>query len=176
MNGSFDALNLIDHLEQSADVIRQLVQSVLPEQEGWKPAANPGQWSVLEVVGHLLDEEREDFRVRLGLILDDPEIEWPPIDPQGWVEERSYATRDLWETLESFLEERSRSLIWLRELESPDWSRKKTHPVAGSLAAGDMLAAWAAHDLLHIRQLTRLHLQYVKRMAAPYSTEYAGNG
>ncbi|MBN1858808.1 DinB family protein [Candidatus Bipolaricaulota bacterium] len=172
MDGDFNALTLIDHLEQSADVIRLLVQSVLPEQEAWRPTADA--WSVLEVIGHLLDEEREDFRVRLGLLLEDPDAEWPPIDPQGWVKERSYATRDLWETLESFLEERFQSLIWLRELPPPEWSRKKTHPVAGSLAAGDMLAAWAAHDLLHIRQLTRLHLQYVKRIAAPYATEYAG--
>ena len=28
-------------------------------------------WSLVEVVGHLLDEEREDFRARIELIFDD---------------------------------------------------------------------------------------------------------
>jgi len=42
----------------------------------WKPA--PGKWSILEVVNHLYDEEREDFRQRLELVLKDPALAWPP--------------------------------------------------------------------------------------------------
>ena len=166
-----DLQHWIDCLERSAKVIRELVQEVAPEQRMWKPDAD--RWSILEVIGHLLDEEREDFRVRLRLVLEDPELEWPPIDPQGWVEQRSYAEKNLEETLETFLDERRDSVRWLQGLADPDWSRAKQHP-AGALSAGDLLASWTAHDLLHIRQLTWLHLQYVQQRARPYSTEYAG--
>jgi len=166
-----DLRRWIDCLERSAKVIRELVQEVAPEQRMWKPDAD--RWSILEVIAHLLDEEREDFRVRLRLVLEDPELEWPPIDPQGWVEQRSYAARNLGETLEAFLEERRGSIQWLRSLAGPDWSQAKQHP-AGALSAGDLLASWTAHDLLHIRQITRLHLQYVQQLARPYSSEYAG--
>ena len=166
-----DLRRWIDCLERSAKVIRELVQEVAPEQRMWKPDAD--RWSILEVIAHLLDEEREDFRVRLRLVLEDPELEWPPIDPQGWVEQRSYAARNLEETLEGFLEERRDSVRWLQGLADPDWSQAKQHP-AGALSAGDLLASWTAHDLLHIRQITWLHLQYVQQLARPYSSEYAG--
>jgi len=164
---------LIDQLEAQAGIIRELVQGVAHEQAAWKPA--PERWSILEVVVHLLDEEREDFRVRLGLLLRDPKADWPPIDPQGWVTQREYAKRDLGETLKAFLKEREDSLAWLKGLESPAWDNVKTHPAAGALSAGDMLASWVAHDLLHIRQLAKLHYDYVRRLAEPYSVAYAGD-
>ena len=46
----------------------------------WKPAED--EWSILEVVNHLAEEETDDFRVRLGQLLEDPRKAWPPIDPE----------------------------------------------------------------------------------------------
>jgi hypothetical protein len=45
------------HMAQDAERIRGLVGDVSDEQARWKPG--PDQWSVLEVVNHLYDEERE---------------------------------------------------------------------------------------------------------------------
>jgi hypothetical protein len=42
------------------------------------------------------------------------------------------------------------------------------------MRAGDMLAAWVAHDLLHMRQLVELHRTYTVTQLAPYDTRYAG--
>ncbi len=108
-------------------------------------------------------------------MLRDPKADWPPIDPQGWVTQREYAKQDLGGTLKAFLKEREDSLAWLNGLKSPAWDNTKTHPVAGALSAGDMLASWVAHDLLHIRQLAKLHHDYVRRLAEPYSVAYAGD-
>ena len=163
---------LINRLEANADVIRDLVQGVSADQSGWRPA--PDSWSILEVMMHLLDEEREDFRVRLGLLLHKPGAPWPGIDPQGWVTQREYARQDLTESLRAFLDERTHSIAWLRSLENPSWENKNEHPVAGSIAAGDMLSSWVAHDLLHARQLTKLHLEYVKHLGRPFTVDYAG--
>ena len=44
----------------------------------------------------------------------------------------------------------------------------------GRLSAGDMLTSWAAHDLLHLRQLVELRFAYLARQARPYSLDYAG--
>ena len=41
-------------------------------------------------------------------------------------------------------------------------------------SAGDLLASWLAHDLLHVRQLARLHWQYLTAAAKPFQTDYAG--
>jgi hypothetical protein len=160
-----------ERLAKNKGVFEALVRGVSDEQVHWKPA--PDKWSLLEVVNHLYDEEREDFRRRLELVLTDASQAWPPIDPRGWVTARKYNERDLDESLDNFLAERDKSLAWLRRLTSPHWDNRNEGP-NGSLTAGDLLAAWLAHDFLHTRQLARLHWQYVALVANPYQTTYGG--
>lgn len=168
-----DARGLIERLALQAPVLAGLAAGVSAEQARWKPA--PEKWSLIEVYAHLLDEEREDFRVRLDLTLHRPETDWPPIDPQGWVTARRYAERDLDATVAEWGAERDRSLGWLRSLSAPDWARRHTHPRFGSMAAGELLGAWVAHDLLHLRQLARIHYEHAATLAAPHDLDYAGN-
>jgi len=152
--------------------IQSLIEGVSVEQARWKP--DPDTWSVLEALNHLYDEERYDFRVRLDIILHHPNRPWPPIDPAGWVVEREYNQRELAESLDGFVRERAGSLEWLRGLSAPDWEAVYPAPF-GPITAGALLASWAAHDLLHTRQLVELHWAYVGRLAAPYGVEYAGS-
>ena len=162
----------LHRLTTQAEAIARLTQGVDAEQAKWKP--KPDEWSVLEVINHLYDEEIEDFRIRLQLTLRDPEEAWPPNDPEANVTERGYNRRELGASLENFLDERTISLEWLRGLESPDWDRAHVIPKVGSLRAGDLLSAWVAHDLLHLRQLIELHFYHQRELAQPYSVEYAG--
>ena len=133
----------------------------------------PESWSALEVIAHLYDEEREDFRPRLDITLHRPVGDLPPIDPQGWVTSRRYNERDFEATLKGFLIERAKSLAWLEALEAPDWDSVFVTPF-GSIRAGDLLAAWVAHDNLHTRQLVELRRERLVRMAEPYEVRYAG--
>lgn len=164
---------VITRLSQSAETIQSLVHHVEKKQAVWKPSA--AQWSILEVINHLADEEREDFRTRLGLTLNNPDAPWPDIDPEIWVIERAYNTRDLSESLEQFLLERDKSITWLKGLTSPNLELAQVRPSFGSLRAGDLLASWMVHDLLHIRQLTRLHYQWLGQEAKPFVIKYAGD-
>ena len=165
--------SLIDRLEANAATLRHILGSVSHEQAVWRPAVRT--WSMLEVAAHLLDEEREDFPARLRLMLEAPGTAWPEIDPEGWVESRAYAGRDLEETVVEFGSERARSVTWLRSLSEVDWTRAYEHPQLGALRAGDLLAAWAAHDALHIRQLAGLEWAWCNRLAGIYSPAYAGD-
>ncbi|MFN2206298.1 MAG: DinB family protein, partial [Candidatus Promineifilaceae bacterium] len=130
--------------------IRLLAQGVDDEQARWRPDAD--SWSILEVICHLLDEERKDFRVRLDITLHKPDETWPGIDPAGWVTEHNYNEQVLAASLQAFQEEREASLAWLKRLEAPDWEASYEAPW-GTMRAGDLLASWVAHDLLHMRQL-----------------------
>jgi hypothetical protein len=164
----------IARLAENRKAFESLATGVSVEQARWKPA--PEKWSIVEVVGHLYDEETEDFRQRLRLLIERPGEPWPQIDPQGWVTEREYNKRDLRESLARFFDERKRSLAWLKKL-SPsdvDWSARYERP-QGNLRAGDLLASWLAHDFLHLRQLSRLHWEYTAALAAPFSTAYGGS-
>ena len=161
----------LTRLSSSAETIASLARTVSDVQARWKPS--PEEWSVLEVICHLYDEEREDFRTRVDFTLHKPDADWPPINPAGWVTERGYNQRNPAASLEAFLSERRKSLEWLRSLQNPNWEATHTHP-RGSMRAGDVLAAWVAHDYLHIRQLNQLHWQYLSQDVAPLSLEYAG--
>src|SRR5574337_1263718 len=159
----------LSRFSSSAEAIAALARNVSDAQAHWKPA--PEEWSILEVICHLYDEEREDFRTRVRLTLESPEADWPPINPGGWVTERGYNQRDLGASLEAFLSERRKSLEWLRGLQNPNWELAHRHPRIGAMTAGEVLAAWVAHDHLHIRQLNQLHWQYLSRDAPPTSLE-----
>ncbi|MFN2179415.1 MAG: DinB family protein [Candidatus Promineifilaceae bacterium] len=151
--------------------IRLLAQGVDDDQARWRPDAD--SWSILEVICHLLDEERKDFRVRLDITLHKPDETWPGIDPAGWVTEHNYNEQVLAASLQAFQEEREASLAWLKRLEAPDWEASYEAPW-GTMRAGDLLASWVAHDLLHMRQLVELHWAYNEQKVLPYSTRYAG--
>jgi hypothetical protein len=167
-----DLNQIIDRMRANADAIAALARDVNEAQARWKPSADA--WSLLEVVNHLYDEEREDFRTRIDYMLHRPGEHAPPIDLEGWVTARSYNQRDPRESLDAFLRERVSSLDWLRGLQEPNWDAEY-QALWGVLRAGDLLAAWLAHDHLHLRQLNELHYTYLAQQAAPYSVEYAGD-
>lgn len=167
-----DLGRLVSRLRENAAVLAAQVRGVDPSQARWKPA--PEAWSILEVVNHLADEEARDFRTRLDLTLHRPGTPWPPIDPPAWAVEERYNERDLAESIARFEEERARSLAWLSGLEDPQWDRSYEHARMGTLSAGDLLTSWVGHDLIHVRQINRLHRAYLLAEVSPYRADYAG--
>ena len=160
-------------LAQNADVIQKLLAGVTQENAQQRPDTE--SWSILEVVCHLYDEEREDFRQRLDILLHRPSDPWPPINPAGWVTERNYNTQNLAEMFEKWLDERQQSLAWIDSLSAPDWVTKHPTPLGFEMAAGDMFASWVAHDILHLRQLVELRYMRATRITWPYDIRYAGD-
>lgn len=163
---------LYQELQYSTEIIRALLAGINQEESQIKP--NPESWSILEVVCHLYDEEREDFREHLDFILHRQSEEWHGIDPQGWVTERKYNEKNLVEMQEKFFAERWKSLEWLRGLSKADWETIYTSQF-GSVKAGEMFSCWVAHDNLHVRQLTELRRNWIERITQPYDIEYAGD-
>jgi hypothetical protein len=163
---------LYQELEHSTEMIRALLAGIKQEESQIKP--DPESWSMLEVVCHLYDEEREDFREHLDFILHRQHEEWHGIDPQGWVAERKYNQQNFLEMQEKFFAERRKSLEWLKDLSEADWETTYSSQF-GSVKAGDMFACWVAHDNLHIRQLTELRRNWIERITQPYDIQYAGD-
>ncbi len=167
---NFDALYL--ELVDSTNMIMALLAGISEEEARIKPAAD--SWSVLEVICHLYDEEREDFREHLDFILHRQDQSWHPIDTLRWVTERKYNEQNLREMKEKFFGERSKSLDWLKGLEGVNWDISYTTPYR-TMTAGDMFASWVAHDNLHLRQLVELRRAHIERISQPYIVEYAGD-
>jgi hypothetical protein len=161
----------VQQLENQGKTILALGRDLSIEQARWKP--KPEEWSLLETLNHLVDEEQYDFRRHLHHILFTPNEPWPKIAPQDWVIAKKYNLLGLDQTLNNFKSERKKSLEWLKSLSDPDLSRS-IELAWGNLSAGDMLASWLAHDLLHLRQLVELRYQLTKLESEPFNVDYAG--
>jgi hypothetical protein len=162
---------LYQELVNSTEMIRALLLGIAQEEAQIKPT--PESWSILEVVCHLYDEEREDFREHLDFILHRQNEEWHRIDPQSWVTERKYNEQNFAQMQEKFFAERQKSLKWLQEISGSDWDITYTSQY-GSVSAGEMFSCWIAHDNLHIRQLVELRRARIETITKPYPIEYAG--
>lgn len=166
-----DRTYCINQLERHRDIFKQFFSGLTPQDLRWKPA--PEKWSLLDVLCHLRDEEREDFRARLDHILTTPDGPMPKIDPVAWVTERRYAEQDFDTTLGEFLRERDRSVQWLRDLKDPKWSNVYMHPKVGPVSCDLILVNWVAHDLLHFRQITKLRYDFLPTITGE-ALDYAG--
>ncbi|MEO1006992.1 MAG: DinB family protein [Planctomycetota bacterium] len=165
------AQSLVDRLSAFPMRLDALVSGLPDADWRWRP--DPKSWAIVEVVGHLLHEERVDFRHRLRLTLESPGEPWPPIDPEASVREERYIEADPADLLSGLERERRDSIAWLRSIAAPDWDVAYVHP-RGDLRAGDLLASWTDHDLLHARQIVKRLHQIVLRDAAGYDCRYAG--
>lgn len=165
---------ILNRLTHTPAAVAALCAGLTPDQSRVRGPA--GQWSVLEIVCHLCDEETLDFRARIEATLRDPAAPWPGIDPEGWVNRHDYASRDLSERLAYFAREREASITWLRSLRDPAWSSVYQHPKHGPVAAGTLLVSWVAHDALHVRQIAKRLYELATREGEPqgFTTRYAG--
>ena len=163
---------LYQELVNSTEIIEALLAGLSQDEAQIKPS--PGSWSILEVVCHLYDEEREDFREHLDFILHRQDEEYHVIDPQGWVKERKYDEQNFVRMQKNFFAERKQSLEWLRGLPNPNWETTYTSQY-GTVSAGEIFACWVAHDNLHIRQLVELRRSRIERITNPYDIQYAGD-
>ena len=162
---------IFQELKRNKIVFKDILENLKEEVYRWKPSSE--KWSILEVLVHLYDEEREDFRARLKHTLENPDLPFSAIDPAGWVTARKYAEQDYDTAIQKFLAERDNSIEWLNALTNPKWENVHKHPKLGDLSAEMFLSSWLAHDYLHIKQITKIKYDYFKQLSADKVT-YAG--
>lgn len=165
-------MKIINELSRNRNVFKEHLSGLTPDIYLWKP--DPEKWCILQVVCHLYDEEREDFRARMKHILDTPEKSLPPIDPQNWVTLKKYIEKDYNEVLNKFLFERELSVKWLMDLSDAGWENTYHDPKRGPITARMLFCNWLAHDYIHIRQITKLKYLYFKQLTGE-DLNYAGN-
>lgn len=131
-------------------------------------------WSAFDVVGHLIHTDRVDWMPRAGIILQFGETKaFEPLD--RWAQERASRGKSLGELLDDFARLRSENLEQLRALNlgSQDLERRGRHPALGVVTLSQLLAAWAAHDLTHLHQISRVMAHQYRDAVGPWS-KYLG--
>ncbi|MEO9510793.1 MAG: DinB family protein [Flavobacteriaceae bacterium] len=163
---------VINELDRNGKVFVLLLNGLSLDVVTWK--SKPEDWCILEIVCHLVDEEKEDFRARVKLSLETPNGPLVPIAPEDWPRERNYLGQDFKESLERWERERLKSIAWLKALPKVNWENAINHPKFGRISARSFLCNWLAHDYHHIRQINNLKYSYFKVKSGD-SLSYAGN-
>jgi hypothetical protein len=139
--------------------------------EAWT-SRNEGEntWSAFDVVGHLIHGERTDWMPRARMVLQFGETKaFEPFDRGGHVRESQ--AKSLAQLLDEFSHVRSQSLAELRalNLRPEDLKRRGRHPALGVVTLSELLAAWAAHDLTHLHQISRIMAHQYREAVGPWS-------
>lgn len=127
-------------------------------------------WSPFQIVAHLIHAERTDWIPRAKMILQFGEARtFEPFDRSG--HEREIQGKTVAQLLDEFARVRSRNLAELRALNlgAEDLSRRGRHPVFGSVTLSQLLATWAAHDLTHLHQISRVLAHQYREAVGPWS-------
>jgi hypothetical protein len=139
----------------------------------WRERPAPAEWSAVEIVCHLRDEETEDFGARVRVIAEGG-TRFAPIAPERWAEDRRYRDTDPGQALAAFDERRAATLVFLISLAPERLRGSVAQASGGSLSGLDLLAAWVTHDRLHLAQLAATLARVGARRWAPLRAEYAG--
>jgi hypothetical protein len=138
-------------LESAMTTIRAEVEALPKEVTTFHP--DEVEWSINEVIGHLIEAERRGFagRIKILLATKDPQLE-------GWDQnEVARGRRDDMKPAAKLVAElvrmRTESAAIVRGLKPGDLTRGGQHPKAGWLRVEDLLQEWVYHDRNHIKQL-----------------------
>src|SRR5712691_4779213 len=127
-------------------------------------------WSAFDVVGHLIHCERTDWMPRARIVPQFGEARsFEPVDRFGHVRESQ--GKPLGQLLDEFGGLRSDNLGELRalNLRQEDLERHGRHPSLGVVTLSELLATWAAHDLTHLHQISRIMAYQYRQAVGPWS-------
>jgi hypothetical protein len=127
-------------------------------------------FNAFEVIGHLIHGERTDWMPRAKRILEFGEgCAFDPFDRRA--QQRESQGKSLGQLLDEFAELRSQNLAALRALNltPQDLNRRGRHPALGPVTLSQLLATWAAHDLTHLHQLSRIMAHQYREAVGPWS-------
>ena len=113
-------------------------------------------WTVADVLGHLIHSEQDNWIPRAKMILDKGESQtFTPLNRTAFADAPE---RPLAQLLDEFARARESNLRQLQalNLRPEDLERRGTHPVFGQVTLSQLLATWAAHDLTHLHQISRI--------------------
>lgn len=143
-----------DHIEPqlrgNMGALYGLLDQVKPD--FWDQHPDPNEWSIIQIVCHLLESEEQVQRPRLQQILHEsnPFLANPKTPPGP---KTAPCDTDGMRVADRLLEERRTTINFLHTLSEDDWQRPARHSIFGPTTLLEMAHFTAQHDRLHLNQL-----------------------
>ena len=159
-----DTLALLDRAPRAFDtLLRGLPDAWTQSNEG------DASWTPYDIVGHLIHCERANFMPRVERILHHGEsLPFEPLDREAQKTEKQ--RKPLAELLDEFKQLRAGNLDLVRQmnLQPKDLECRGMHPSLGPVTLSNLLATWAAHDMTHLHQLSRVLAHQYREAVGPW--------
>jgi len=151
------------HIEAAERSPREIATAVsgLPDKTlRYKPS--PDKWSILEMLGHLVDMETlYAYRMRQMIADKDPQI--APIDQDEWARNLGYTEESAPELLALYGLNRHHNLQLLRRLKAADLEKGAFHPEhKRKVTVAEIVGMMAKHGPNHLEQIERLKREAAK--------------
>jgi hypothetical protein len=140
----------IDSMSHAQPMLRTLVCPLSDAQIRRKPA--PTEWSIVEIVGHLIDTEQLlRYRIVRMTTLDHPAI--IPYDQDAAVVRHGYQHADLHVLLRTLATERETTLQTFKGFTPTQLARTGWHLEYGLWVVANVVTYLAKHDSMHDQQI-----------------------
>ena len=125
--------------------------SFTPNQARWREA--PGEWNMVEIVGHLADTERVFGYRALRIARADP-VMWTAVEFPSYAAAANYEARPLGDVVAEYTAVRAALVTFLRGLDTAAWERRA--PTDWTLRSVRAVAyAMAGHERHHLADIRR---------------------
>jgi hypothetical protein len=147
-----ERLRCLEILHTTPEKLRAALGGISKKLLTWSPA--PGKWSILEIVCHMRDMEREAYLARYRRLLAEDNPSLPGIDGDALSLERDYRTQKLTEVVREWKVLRKESLKALKATRGPALERAGIHEGLGRMTVADYLRRHAiGNDEAHLSQI-----------------------
>ena len=133
------------------------------------PNEGPDTFSPYDVVGHLINGEKTDWRPRIEMILEYGDSK-TFVRFDRFAQYEASKGKTLSQLLGEFEELRKENMKWFRsqKISEADLDKNGMHPVLAQVTLRNLLATWVIHDLTHIAQVTRVMAKQYKEEMGPW--------
>lgn len=162
-----DLVSATEVLERTPQALHALLGGLSP---AWTEAdEGPESWSPRMVVAHLIHAERTNWIPRVHVFLREggPRT-FPPFDQIAPMD--GFAGAPIEAMLDEFVRLRAESLATVAawRLGEAEFAATAEHPRYGTVTLRQMLAAWVAHDLAHLAQVSRVMAKQYRDEVGPW--------
>lgn len=146
-----DLFEVASILRATPQTLHALLNGIDQDVLTWRPA--PGEWCINEVVGHLIEADRQSFMIRIKGMLEAEHYEIQAVDADEIAAQRRDNERDAFDLIDELERQRETCAELVSALSPEDLERSGEYLPHGEFRIADFIYEWAYHDCDHLQQI-----------------------